>query len=74
MVVKGKCKESVYTNFTGDSLLVSDGPKWERNRRLLTPGFHFSVLNGYFEVYNDVADTLLVSTCSCINPILLKHF
>ncbi|XP_071181033.1 cytochrome P450 4A4-like isoform X2 [Mytilus edulis] len=43
----------------GDSLLVSDGPKWERNRRLLTPGFHFSVLNGYFEVYNDVADTLL---------------
>ncbi|XP_052073323.1 cytochrome P450 4F5-like [Mytilus californianus] len=43
----------------GDSLLVSDGPKWERNRRLLTPGFHFSVLNGYFKVYNDVADTLL---------------
>ncbi|CAC5419296.1 CYP4B1 [Mytilus coruscus] len=45
----------------GESLLVSDGPKWERNRRLLTPAFHFSILNGYFKIYNDVTDTLLVS-------------
>ncbi|XP_052072903.1 cytochrome P450 4B1-like [Mytilus californianus] len=43
----------------GESLLVSDGPKWERNRRLLTPAFHFSILNGYFKIYNDVTDTLL---------------
>ncbi|VDI55369.1 cytochrome P450, family 4, subfamily B, polypeptide 1 [Mytilus galloprovincialis] len=43
----------------GESLLVADGPKWERNRRLLTPAFHFSILNGYFKIYNDVTDTLL---------------
>ena len=47
--------------FTGDSLLVSDGPKWERNRRLLTPAFHFNILNSYFKIYNNVADTLLVN-------------
>ncbi|CAC5419293.1 CYP4B1 [Mytilus coruscus] len=43
----------------GQSLLVSNGPKWERNRRLLTPAFHFSILVGYFKIYNEVTDVLL---------------
>ena len=37
----------------GEGLLVSSGPKWKRNRRLLTPGFHFDVLKPYVGVYND---------------------
>lgn len=57
--------------WTGESLLVADGPKWERNRRLLTPAFHFSILNGYFKVYNDVTDTLLVRNIS-YNFIMLN--
>ncbi|XP_063396171.1 cytochrome P450 4B1-like [Mytilus trossulus] len=43
----------------GQSLLIANGPKWERNRRLLTPAFHFSILTGYFKLYNEVADVLL---------------
>ncbi|XP_069134830.1 cytochrome P450 4A25-like isoform X1 [Argopecten irradians] len=43
----------------GDGLLVSDGPKWERNRKLLTPAFHFDILQPYVNVYNKVADILL---------------
>ncbi|VDI49071.1 Hypothetical predicted protein, partial [Mytilus galloprovincialis] len=56
---KGNIGYSFMIPWIGDSLLVTHGSKWERNRRLLTPAFHFSVLNGYFKIYNDVADTLL---------------
>lgn len=44
----------------GDGLLISDGKKWERNRRLLTPAFHFDILRPYVQIYNDVADVFLV--------------
>ncbi|VDI00752.1 cytochrome P450, family 4, subfamily B, polypeptide 1 [Mytilus galloprovincialis] len=43
----------------GQSLLLSNGAKWERNRRLLTPAFHFSILTGYFKIYNEVTDVLM---------------
>ncbi|XP_046361407.2 cytochrome P450 4B1-like [Haliotis rufescens] len=43
----------------GDGLLVSDGKKWERNRRLLTPAFHFDILQPYVRVYNQVAQTFM---------------
>jgi cytochrome P450 len=45
---------------SGEGLLVSGSQKWERNRRLLTPAFHFDILNGYVTVMNDVADIFLV--------------
>ncbi|OWF56653.1 Cytochrome P450 4F4 [Mizuhopecten yessoensis] len=43
----------------GDGLLISDGKKWERNRRLLTPAFHFDVLKAYVPIYNKVFDIFL---------------
>ncbi|XP_053374874.1 cytochrome P450 4A25-like [Mercenaria mercenaria] len=43
----------------GEGLLISDGKKWERNRRLLTPAFHFNILTGYIDVMNDVTDLFL---------------
>ena len=48
----------------GDGLLLSDGRKWERNRRLLTPAFHFDILRPYVQVYNDVTELFLVSSIS----------
>ena len=44
----------------GDGLLISGGQKWARNRRLLTPAFHFDVLKPYMDVNNVCSDILLV--------------
>ena len=43
----------------GDGLLLSSGQKWFRNRKLLTPGFHFDVLKPYMAIYNQAANTLI---------------
>uniref|UniRef100_A0A674EBD7 aromatase n=1 Tax=Salmo trutta TaxID=8032 RepID=A0A674EBD7_SALTR len=43
----------------GDGLLVSEGQKWFRHRRLLTPGFHYDVLKPYVKLMADSAKTML---------------
>ena len=43
----------------GDGLLLSRGEKWFRNRRLLTPAFHFDILRPYIDVYNSCTNKLL---------------
>ncbi|CAH1243463.1 CYP4F2 [Branchiostoma lanceolatum] len=43
----------------GDGLLVSEGQKWFRNRRLLTPGFHFDVLKPYVKVFSECTNIML---------------
>ena len=43
----------------GEGLLISQGKKWFRNRRLLTPAFHYEILKGYIPVYNSCLAILL---------------
>ena len=43
----------------GDGLLVSEGKKWFRNRRLLTPAFHYEILKPYVQVSNSCLDIML---------------
>lgn len=50
-----------YVADTGEGLLLSSGEKWFRNRRLLTPAFHFDVLKPYVKIYNEAATILIVS-------------
>ena len=51
----------ILLSWLGEGLLNANGDKWARNRRLLTPAFHFDVLKPYMSVYNDAATTLIVS-------------
>ncbi|KAL3858617.1 hypothetical protein ACJMK2_008888 [Sinanodonta woodiana] len=51
---------TVLEQWLGNGLItIMGGPKWERNRRLLTPAFHFDILQPYVTEYNQVADILL---------------
>ena len=43
----------------GDGILVSSGDKWFRNRRLLTPAFHYEILKPYVSVYNSSLEVFL---------------
>ena len=47
--------------FSGYGLLTAGGNQWARNRRLLTPAFHFDVLKPYVHIYNEAGDNLVVS-------------
>ena len=46
---------------SGRGLLIENGERWFRNRRLLTPAFHFDILKPYIHVYNECTDILLVN-------------
>ncbi|KAJ8320730.1 hypothetical protein KUTeg_002317 [Tegillarca granosa] len=43
----------------GEGLLVANGNRWSRSRRLLTPAFHFDILKPYTTVYNESAEQLI---------------
>jgi len=46
------------TGWMGEGLILTNGQRWFRNRRLLTPSFHFEILKTYIEVYNSCSDIL----------------
>ncbi|XP_053389637.1 ultra-long-chain fatty acid omega-hydroxylase-like [Mercenaria mercenaria] len=43
----------------GRGLLIADGARWARSRRLLTPAFHFDILKPYVDIYNEAAEKLM---------------
>jgi len=52
-------KPSLYKRalpWLGDGLVLSSGSKWFRRRRLITPSFHFKILDGFLAVMNEQAD------------------
>ena len=42
----------------GDGLLTSTGTKWQKRRKLITPAFHFTILETFLETMNENIATL----------------
>lgn len=64
MVLNGKTtKKSALYDFIepwlGTGLLISYGQKWFNRRKIITPSFHFKILEKFIEVFNE-QDKILV--------------
>nr|QST15018.1 CYP4AP5 protein [Diaphanosoma celebensis] len=48
----------VLQQWLGNGLLASSGTKWKSRRRLLTPAFHFHIMEDFFETFNEHSSVL----------------
>ncbi|XP_051155943.1 cytochrome P450 4C1-like [Leptopilina boulardi] len=50
---------NTFGQWLGDGLLTSSGEKWFHNRKLLTPAFHFGVVDQFMETMSEKAEILV---------------
>lgn len=43
----------------GDGLLIAKGDRWHSHRKIITPAFHFSILDGFCDVFAEQANVLV---------------
>ncbi|KAH1003679.1 hypothetical protein HUJ04_003558 [Dendroctonus ponderosae] len=49
----------LFKPWLGDGLLVSTGLKWRQRRKMITPTFHFKVLEDFMEIFNYQINVML---------------
>lgn len=46
--------------FIGEGLLNSTGDKWHQRRRILTPTFHFNILQSFLQTFHEESSKLVL--------------
>ncbi|XP_053693538.1 cytochrome P450 4d8-like [Sabethes cyaneus] len=69
VIMAKKTKKSFIYDFVrpwlGDGLLISSGEKWFQRRKIITPTFHFNILENFVNVFNKESDIMV--------EVLKKH-
>ncbi|CAG9834406.1 unnamed protein product [Diabrotica balteata] len=58
----------------GTGLVTSTGTKWKQRRRMITPTFHFSILESYVDIFDRVGDIFIEKLIQQVNTASLDVF
>nr|AAT38512.1 pheromone-degrading enzyme [Phyllopertha diversa] len=58
LLTKSKSYKFLY-RWLGAGLLTSSGNKWKKHRKIITPAFHFQILEEFIDVFNSASDVLV---------------
>jgi cytochrome P450 len=58
LIDKGEDYESM-RDWLGNGLLLSTGKKWQQRRKILTPTFHFQILEKFVEIMDEQSKILV---------------
>jgi len=69
----------ILTKFLGNGLVTSTGDLWKKRRRMITPAFHFDILNDFLSIMENrtmelVEVVVIVLFGRQINPVLKSDF